>query len=514
MPTLPGHIGISIGRASSYDERVLGKFTDANHLDSLRSAEPAMYDKKMFSLFTNSEYYSNDFLNMIYKAEPYYIRSNSDSWQWDVSLPYKFNQIVAIPDSTAANINNLGKDESTFTLVFERASFQINDIITADKRWGDALIIKSDPKPYGVNALYEVALTGENVTNTTVAQSRFIRVGQSYEQVDNITGEFTQTLSGLDNFGDKLTLVESLSAGWGVQHHITKWADQRTLRDSMGRPLDLIAYTQYKMGENGKKETLGVRWEPFIESEIRKKMLRLKTQRMIWGFGGQSTEKTGKQEVRKHTQGIYHKAKNHGHHITFNRGGFTINLLRDVFGDLFYRRVDVKNRMVKLFTNEAGISLFRNANKEDLLASGLTLVADGRFIEGSGQNMMVNYGFDMMYSMETGKVQVSHLRELDEPQSQLDFNLNKKSAPIFFVFDITNPDGGLQNNIREVRLEGNPSQTWGYVDGRMHHLGFAASQGMSSSSMDPGYKIWYEDRADLFVEDLSKTLIIEEQPSY
>lgn len=34
--------------------------------------------------------------------------------------------------------------------------------------------------------------------------------------------------------------------------------------------------------------------------------------------------------------------------------------------------------------------------------------------------------------------------------------------------------------------------TWGYIDGRASHLGFAATQGMMSSSMSSGYYIWIE----------------------
>ena len=83
------------------------------------------------------------------------------------------------------------------------------------------------------------------------------------------------------------------------------------------------------------------------------------------------------------------------------------------------------------------------------------------------------------------------------------------------VFDVS-PDssGALNNNIREVRYRSRPSMTWGYVDGAIHHLGFARSQGMSSASKDPWYTIWMKDRADVFVEDLSRTVIIEEVPQF
>lgn len=516
MPTkIPGQSGFAVERVSSMDERVIGTFTDSNHLNAIQGSAPSKYDKDIISLYTQSDFYANDFLNMITKSTPFTIDSNSDSWTWKVGVPYKYNKIVAVPAATDSNPTP-GIDESIIELIFERPSFQKNDVISADKRYGDALIVVSDPQPVSTGSLYALKLTGSNVTSTTSADKRFLVPGQTYEQIDQITGEFTQDLGGLDIVGQELTLVDSLSAGWGLKHSITSWADQRVLRsplakDGRGRDLDLIVFKQYALNEMGKKQVIGFRWEPFIESMLRKKMLDLKVSRMIWGKGGYSTENTGKQEVRKHTEGIYHKMKRDAHTVEFNRGGFSLGLLRDTFGDLFYRRVDMKNRRVKLFTNEAGIALFRQANKEDLFRMGLTIQVDIK--DYKSNPMVVHPDFDLMYSMESGVVEVSHLRELDLPYSQADFDLNKRSAPIFFVFDLTNPDGGLNNNIRTVRNSGQPGMTWGYIDGRRHHLGFAASQGMSSASMEPGYQMWYEDREDVFIEDMSRVVVIEETGS-
>jgi hypothetical protein len=170
---------------------------------------------------------------------------------------------------------------------------------------------------------------------------------------------------------------------------------------------------------------------------------------------------------------------------------------------------------VKLYTNEAGMEIFRKANKDDLFNSGLTVIADNRFIQGSGQNMTVSYAFDSIITSETGRIDVVHLRQLDLPQNNLEFGQNKKSTPIFLVFDVSpNGDGALNDNVREVRYESRPSMTWGYVDGAIHHLGFARSQGMSSSSKDPWYTLWMKDRSDVFIEDLSRTVIIEEVPQF
>jgi hypothetical protein len=83
------------------------------------------------------------------------------------------------------------------------------------------------------------------------------------------------------------------------------------------------------------------------------------------------------------------------------------------------------------------------------------------------------------------------------------------------VFDVS-PDGNgtLKGNIREVRMAGRPSMTWGYIDGRRHHLGPLASQGHSAANKFDGYEIFFDDRYDVFIEDLSRCVLIEETPVF
>lgn len=510
---VPGFTGYIATRTSSMDKRAIGKLTDSNHLESLHMMEPTEYDKKIITLYTQTSLYANDFLQMINKSTPFTLNTNSDFWQWNINVPYKFPKIIAIPDTTTA-MAKPGIDGQEFEIVLDTNEYVMNDVITIDKRYAPDWTVIADPLPYGgVGYLYKLTLNSAT-PKTDYVDPMWLRVGLECQRINVSIGEFDVKLGGLGRLGEEIKLYESLSAGYGLEHTVTGWADARTLKDNKGNPLDIMVYAQYRNNEMGKKEIMDVRWEPFIEMKMRKTMMDLKVERMIWSKGGTSKTYGSKQEIKRHPQGLYYKMRNNGNRVEYPRGQFSINILRDVFGDLFYRRKDIKDRRVKLYTNEAGIEAFRKANKEDLLNSGLTVIADDRFIEGRGQQMMISYAFESVTTMETGRVDVVHLRELDLPQTNTEFGQNKKSTPIFFVFDVSDSDNGLLNNIREVRHQGQPSMTWGYVDGRRHHLGFAKSQGMNSASKDPGYTIWMEDRADIFVEDLSRTVLIEERPQF
>src|SRR6478736_10258725 len=102
IQTIPGLVGFTYARVASMDKRAVGKLTDSNHLESLHLTEPADYDKKIISLYTQTSLYANDFLQMLDKSTPYYIKSNSDSFKWDIQVPYQFPKVIEVPSATAA----------------------------------------------------------------------------------------------------------------------------------------------------------------------------------------------------------------------------------------------------------------------------------------------------------------------------------------------------------------------------------------------------------------------------
>lgn len=518
VQTLSGFTGLKYGRISSMDGRAVGKFTDANHLYSFHDKEPAKYDKEVISLYTQSSLYSNDFLNMINQSTPYYIPGGKDTWQWDVDSPYRFPVILGVPDSTYSQARP-GIDGKEVELIIDTDEYALNSIVViGDRRFGPQLHAITDPKPLGGGKFYQQFTYITENPKVDFVDKQWLQPGKQLQLINGATAEFDQDLLGLARPGDKLRLFESLGAGYGFEHTITSWADAIKLRDEKGRPQDLLFFVDQRRNELPITRN-SIRWEPFIEFEMRRQMLELKVKRMIWSKPGSAKTRGTQQEIKKISAGIYHRMRMNGNLVQYNRGEFSGNLLRAVFGDLFYRRVSVADRRVKMYTNEAGFDVFQQAIKTDALNSGLTIVADGGpngiGIQGSGQHLTYNWAFDSMVTRETGKIELVHLTELDLPQLADEFGQNKKSTPVFMVFDVSpGRDGSPRENIREVRIEGEASMTWGYVEGRRHHLGFAASKGMSSANMFPGYKIWMEDRSDVFIEDLSRMVLIEEIPQY
>lgn len=512
---VPGFTGLFAGRISSMDKRAIGKFTDSNHLESFHRTAPSDYDKKIISLYTQTSLYSNDFLQMLDKSTPFYLDGMTDTWRWEIEKPYMFPKIIDIPQTTLDQ-TNIGIDGKEFECVFD-TKIAKNSIISLGSRiHGQQFYISSDPIPYNRGWLNKCTLVSDNPTVDSVYRPYFVQ-GVDVQVINGSIGEFDQDLLGLDRLADRLEMFETLGSAYGKEHTITGWADDKRVsggpKDVFGNPQDIIYYANVR---NGKIESRSdVKWEPFIEFLMRKEMLELKVNRMFFAKPGYARTNGGKQELKKISAGIIHRMRKSGNYVPYNRGELTINLIRTVFGDLFYRRVSMGKRQVKMYTNEAGFDAFQQAVKNDALASGLVLNAgdNDKFISGSGQHLRLDYAFDSFVSRETGIVSLIHLTELDLPQTNLEFGQNKKSTPIFLVFDVSPGSGGeLVNNIREVRRANRPNMLWSYIDGRRSHLGAFASQGHNAANKMDAYTITMDDRCDVFIEDMSRTVLIEEIP--
>lgn len=514
LQTIPGLTGLTYARVSSMDKRAIGKLTDSNHLESFHDVAPSDYDKKVISIYTQSSLYSNDFLDMINKSTPFYLDGSSDTWKWDIEKPFQFPKIIDVPASTTSQ-SQVGIDGKVFEIVSDTILAKNSVISVGHRMYGPQFVIVADPTQYGRGWLHQCQLRSANPMVDFV-ESKYLQPGLDIDIIDVVIGEFDQDLGGLQKLADRITMFETLGAGYGIEHKITAWADDKMLRNSQGQPLDILVYMNRRRNEEAVTRN-DIKWEPFVEFLMRKTMLELKVKRAIWNKPGVTRTNGAKQELKKSSAGIIYRMRNSGNYVPYNRGEFSANLLRSVFGDLFYRRVDVKDRRVKMYTNEAGFDVFQQAIKDDAFGSGLTFnVGDNdKFVQGSGQNLTYNFAFNSMVTRETGKMELVHLKELDLPQTNLEFGQNKKSTPIFLVFDVSpNSDGSLINNIREVRRAGTPNMQWGYIDGRRHHLGAMKSQGHSAANKFPGYEIWMEDRSDYFIEDMSRTVLIEELPQF
>ena len=509
---IPGVNGTIVANTTSsrYLRNGVGKFTAESHLHTFWKQAPMEYDK-MINFYIQQELYSDDLSKIISASTPFYIEGTNDSFTYDVNKRVQYPKII---QNLADTLAKPGIDGQEFTLVFDKKVFVQGDIITSNKREQNQQIqVKSDGKDYGGGFLYTLTCHSQTPASDFVSQ-KWLQVNTEYFKIGNIMGEFSTKFSGLSQINDKLKVMQTLGEEFGVEHAITDWADSRTLKapaGADGTPLDL---TYFATGDplNGKVNLNTVKWLPTIELMARAEMKRMKTNKLLWQRGGVYKDETG--NLVPCGSGVWEQLHK-GHVHTYNRGEFSLNMLRNIFGDLFYRRTPMSQRKVVMYTNEAGFNVFNEAAKMDAHNNGFMIIPNesNGILTGKGQQLTLSYAYDSVVTRDTGLIELKHLMELDLPQTNTEFGSNKRSAPIFLVFDMsTMTDGSMANNIREVRSKSRPSMRWGYVDGAVHHLGFAASQGMSSANKNPWYELWFKDRVGVFIEDVTRTVIIKEIP--
>ena len=508
LKVLPGTVGYVASTVSSKDKKAIAKLTQANHIYSLTQGYTTPYDKTIIDIWSKTTPgESGGFIEMVNNASVFEV--NSDTFHYNLEIEKEPPAILEIPETTKAKILEGLYASDTFDVIFDSDYFTGEDIISSNYMYRDKYQVVSYGGVYGDGWLYTLKLTGETVNDSTLVDTRDLVVGRKFEKIDYVHGEHDQELSGLGYMKDKIRLYNSIPADYGVEHTITTWADRQVLKDANGNPLDIVIYDQYKVDNKGKAIKTGSRWEPVVDQLIRREMMKIKKNRYLYGTGGEVTTGNRGQERKKVVEGLIPQLRRHSNHVTFPRGEFSLNLLREAIGAMFRGKVSFEDRRVQLFTNEAGIKAFRQANKEDLQNSGFTVIADNRFIEGSHQDMVVNYGFSEAITMETGRISVKHLADLDKESINPEDRDNER--PIFIIFEL-GTDSDKVTNIRQVRWEGESSYTFGYVQGTRSPFGFAASKGMQSANMFNGYKLWQKDHGGLFIEDFSKTMIIEEEP--
>ena len=526
--TLPGYPKrFVVGETSSMYRDAIGKFTDSNHLYSLYMDSPEKYDRDIIELFNQTKLYSNDFLNLISAAEPFYLTTHSDSFTYRIRKGVEYPKVI---ENLASSNTKPGQYGTTFQLVFDRKVFVHGDRITAHRIEQNALLyVSKDPEPYGKGWKYTFTITGGDAD--AFVQAKFLQVGVEYFKVDNIIGEFDTKLSGLGLTDGELEVMHTLGESFGVEHTVTEWAEMRQLKDASGKSFninlnkdregnakDISFIGKTTTGRNGKEMIVDLRWAKTIDLMLKKEMLDMKVNKLIWGRSGMVPGQGGQSNTLVGA-GLYEQMEQ-GNVVYYDRGEFGVNLLRTVFGDLFYRRRAFGDRKVTIYTNEAGMDLINNTLQKELFNSGFRIdPANAGMLHGISQNkpsmnLGLGYAFDHFITTETGQVDFKHMPALDDPMGNLEYGPSKKSAPMFMVFDVSEGSDGASapQRIREIRHKGAPGMSWGYEQGTVSPFGFGSMQGMQSAHRNPWYTMWMKDRVGVFLEDPSRTVILKEQP--
>ena len=507
MPRVNGKVIANSHMTSSYySKNGLNKLTEKNFVETMLKTKPDQYDKMMIRLFTDTRLYSNDLIDLVMKSgKPFMVNDPNGVFTYKIKKRAELPKVIATyaASSTSAIGSRPGIDGQEFDVVFDKQAFTVNDIITAHRYEQETQIqIVAEPERFQNGFKYRCRAAGS--TAADFVNVRFLVVGVEYFKVGNVLGEYTTSFSGLGLFDGHLEVMADVLNQYGVEHTITDWADATKLgaqTDATGNPLDISYYSVTDPNADGEKTKI-VGWEPTVSRLLRMEMLRMRANMLMWGRQGNTKDEKGRPTRLK--PGLWQQL-HLGNVLYYDRGQFSLNLLRSAIGDLFYNRVKIADRYVKVYTNRAGMELASLSIRKDFNNQNMTLNAD-KFLDGKDR-LKQGYAlqFDHFMTTETGPVEFIELEQLNEHATFLELGPNKKTPPIFIIMDVSNEGGA---NIREVKLSTRPNMYYQYIAGS---VGFGQSQTVIANK-DPYSTYIMKDFCGIFLEDPTRTVIIKEYP--
>jgi hypothetical protein len=499
IPRVNGRVVANAHMTSSfYSKNALSKFTEKNFVETMLKTKPDQYDKMMLRLFTDTRLYSNDLLDTVMKSEKPFMVNDPNG-----VFTYKIKKRAELPKIIIGKSTAQGADGAEFELVFDKQAFSVNDIITAHRYEQETQIqVVSDAERHQNGFKYKCRAAGSTATDTV--EARFLQVGTEYFKITNVLGEYSTSFSGLGLFDGNLEVMADVLNQYGVEHTITDWADATKLgmpTDATGNPMDITYYSVTDPTAESEKTKI-VGWEPTVSRLLRMEMMRMKANMLMWGRQGNTVDEKGRPTRLK--PGLWQQL-HLGNVIYYDKGQFSLNLIRSAIGDLFYNRVKLADRRVKIYTNRSGMELASTAIRKDFNGQNFMVDAD-KFLDGKDRlKQGYAFQFDHFMTVETGPVEFIELEQLNMHATFVELGPNKKTPPIYIILDVSGQEGA---GIREVKLSTRPNMQYHYIPGT---TGFGQSQTVVASK-DPYSTYIMKDFAGIFLEDPTKTVIIKEYP--
>lgn len=503
LPGVNGRLVANTMSSSYLSKNKLGKLTSMNEVENILRLRPAMYDKAMIRLFTDTKLYSNDFVDLVMSGtKPLMVDDPEGTFTYKIKKRATLPKIV---ENLADTVAKPGIDGSTFELVFDKNAFSVNDIITAHRYDQDVTIqIVSDYEHYQNFFKYTCTAIGKYATD--FVSQKYLKVGTEYFKVGNVMGEFTTSRTNLGLFDGHIEVAANVLQEYGIEHSISEWADARKIggeSDALGNPLDLTFYSIAENDpENGKQSLRFQMWEPTITRLMRMEMIKMKANTLLWGREGGGRDEKGRPTRSK--PGLWQQL-HLGNIIYYEKGNFSMNLIRNAVGDLFYNRVKVGQRSVKIYTNRAGMELASTYMRRDYNSQGF--ITNGKdFLDGKDRlKQGYAFQFDHFMTVETGPVEFVELEQLNTYSTFIELGPNKKTAPIFIILDISDDSNA---GVREVKLSTRPSMNYHVIQGATNF----GPNPSNPASKDRFNTYLMEDWCGVFLEDPTRTVIIKEYP--
>lgn len=538
VPSLNQFNGAMIVGQTKFDPK---RFTDLNFLYNAYSKDSFTVYKGLLALWNQRSIINTPLLNMTeLKNNVMYVPNVEGRFR--CSVPYEVGLPFSVEDLTGDN-EKPGLDGQPFPFKISKDSgFTNTDRIIADLRDGIELYItEQEVEEQADGDVFMVQIVSHNRKGTYYPKA-WLASGTQYIKLSNSNGEYDTQKSGITTTSGFLQLEWELGGGHrSVTHSITGYADMARIDESKNPQLAFINQRLEGMGSTtiymnkdsaGRPIPQSMSWQPTIELLLRAEMETMTEKDLMWAKGGY-VQGSGRRTVRVGT-GLYEQLRN-GNRYVYNK--ITLHLIETAIANLYSKSgIPLEQRRTKIMTGTGGM-LQISKELEDRykqVIPFLTSTGDvpGKVLFGKDEmNLGFGYRFTQLRSPIAGMIEFEINPALDNVYNNRVQDGLVGEYPIesftYMILDVTDSkvtnaaarvdnvkyrveDGFNSNaNIVLVKPQGYGELMWGYIVGTHSPLGAASMKGMFSANHHDGYQIWMKSFANLWVKDVTRTLIIE-----
>lgn len=523
------------------------KFIDLNWLYTNYTKDSLTVYKGLLSLWNQRSIISTPLINLTeLQNNVMYIPNVEGRFRY--SIPYELGLPYIVEDVEPDN-EKPGLDGQPFKIKLSENCYTNTDRLVADFRDGIELYVTDDEIEEEIDGwVYTVQVLSKN-RKKTFYPKEWLQPGIQYEKIANVNGEYDiQKSSPSSQRVGFMDLEMELGGGHrSVNFWITGYADMARLDESKHPGLAFInqrlegmrsTVLYFNQDSQGRVDPNTMRWQPTIEMLLRAEMELMTEKDLMWAKGG-VVQSSGRRSVRVAT-GLYEQLRN-GNRYTYNK--ITLSLIERAVANLFSKSgIPLEQRRTKIMTGTGGLIQISKEIEEKYKQSVpfLTQVSDvpGGVLFGDAMNLGYKYRFTKFFSPVAGMIEFEINPALDNLNSNRVTDSFIGEYPIesytYMIMDITDAsvsnaaarvgkgvtyrvDDGFNSsaNIVLVKPQNYGELYWGYIAGTQHPLGAQAMKGMYSSNHFDGYQIWMKAFSNIWVKDVTRTLIIEKaRPSF
>jgi len=409
---------------------------------------------------------------------------DSDEYEYKVQTKTSMTRPVAETPNTTTG---LGQGGQVFTLTFPDRWF-IKDYVLISPSGVQARIM-SQPTPNGKNWDYQLQLVNPN--QSAVVPSQDVQAGQTWGMMFAPVGK---------------DFSRGNASNWTspskVKHKLTKIRKSYEMSgDAANWVMDVELPTR-----DGGMSNLWMdyeEWQYFLQWK--------EEQELLFWYGEKSYDNDGTTNLTDERgqpviigPGLFQQIINKD---TYSE--LTAAKLHNVIGDLFYGMTDAQNVQVTLFTGTGGKRQFDRAMKDELANNNFTVLDQGKFVQGSGQELTLNGYFTSYRHVDGHLINVvknplfDHSAVADARRKHPDTGYSLESYRMVFV-DQSTYEG--ESNVKMINKQGEEMKRWA-VPGSVVPRGF--DQSTSRASDVDGASVHFMKRAGVCLRRFDTSLDLQ-----